>query len=57
MQLPFPKNYVDGEGEEEPDEEQIHHFGDVESNIYLTKIEHNLYAQEEDLKGFEEESE
>ena len=29
----------------------------IDSDIYLTKIEHNLYAQEEDQKDFEEESE
>ena len=29
IQPPFPKNYVDGEGEVEPIEDKIHHFGDL----------------------------
>ena len=51
----FLENYVDGEGEEEPTEDQIHHFSDLDSDTYLIEIEHNLYAQEEDQKYFEEE--
>ena len=56
MQPPFPENYVDGEGEAECIEYQIHHFGDLDSDIYLTKTEHNMYAQEDDNKDFEAES-
>ena len=45
MQPPFSENYVDGEGEDEPIEDQIHHFGDLDSNIYLIETEHNMYGQ------------
>jgi len=41
---PFHENYVDGEGEAEPIEYQIHHFSDLDSDIYLTEIEYNMYA-------------
>ena len=30
---PFHENYVDGEGEAEPIEDQIHHFSDLDSDI------------------------
>ena len=36
IQPHFPKNYVDGEAQAEPIEYQIHHFGDLDSDIYLT---------------------
>ena len=35
---------------------QIHHFDDLDSNIYITKEEHNLFAQEDDSNTFEVES-
>ena len=44
IQPPFPENYVYGEGEDEPTEDQIHHFGDLDSDIYLTETDHNMYA-------------
>ena len=44
IQPPFPKNYLDGEGEAGPIADQIHHISDLDSDIYLTKIEHNMYA-------------
>jgi len=45
IQPPFPENYVDGEGEAEPIEDQIHHFGDLDSDIYLIEIEHNVFSR------------
>ena len=57
IQPPFTENYVDDKGGEEPPEDQIHHFGDLDYDIYLTEMEHNLYAQEEDPKDLEEELE
>ena len=34
---PFPKNYVADEDEAESIEDHIHHFGDLDSKIYLTE--------------------
>ena len=45
---PFPENFVDEEGEEDPMDNQIHHFDDIDSKIYLTEEEHNLFSQEDD---------
>ena len=56
IQPPFPENYVDGEGEEEPNEDQIHHFGDLVSDIYLIETKHDMYAQEDANKYFQLES-
>ena len=39
---------VDEEVEEDPMDNQIHHFDDIDSEIYLTQEEHNLFAQEDD---------
>ena len=36
IQPPFLKNYVDDEGEEEPTKDWIHHFEDLDFDIYLT---------------------
>ena len=55
IQPPFLENYVDGEGKDEYTEDQIHNFGDIDSDIYLTKTKHNLFVQEDDNKDFEEE--
>ena len=46
-----------GEGEDEPTEYEIHHFSDLDSDIYLTETKHNMYAQDDDNKDFEVESE
>ena len=48
---PFPENYV--ADEEDPAENEIHLFGEQDSEIYLTEEEHNLFEQEEmkNLKG------
>ena len=54
---PFPKNYVTDEEEVDPIEDQIHHFGDLDSEIYLTEEENNMFAQEDENNDFEEESE
>ena len=35
----------------------IHHFDDMDSEIYLTEEEHNLFAQEDDCNTFELETE
>ena len=45
---PFPKNYVDDNDGAESIEDHIHHFGDLDSEIYLTQEEHNMFAQEDD---------
>ena len=54
---PFPENYVGDEEEVNPVEDQIHHFGDLDSEVYLTEEEHNMFAQQNDNNNFEEESE
>ena len=50
---PFPKNYVDDNDGATPIEDHIHHFGDLDSEIYLTEEEHNMFAPEDDnsLRG------
>ena len=53
---PFPKNYVADEDEAESIKDYIHHFGDLDSEIYLTEEEHSMFAQEDDNNDFEEES-
>ena len=45
---PFPKNYVVAEDEAEFVEEHIHHFSDLDSEIYLTEEEHDMFAQVDD---------
>ena len=36
------------EGEEDPIDNQIHHFNDINSEIYVTEEEHNLFPQEDE---------
>ena len=55
IQPPFPKNYVANEDEAESIEDNIHHFCGLDSEIYLTKEEHSMFAQEDDNNDFEEE--
>ena len=43
---PFPENYVAAEDEYESTEDHIHHFNDLDSEIYLTEEEHDMSAQE-----------
>ena len=57
IQPPFLENYVDGEGEYEPIEDQIHHFSDLDSNMHIIETKHNMYAQEDYKKDFEVELE
>ena len=45
---PFLENLVDEEGEEDPMDILIHHFDDIDSEIYLIEEEHNLFSQEDD---------
>ena len=56
IQPPFPENYVAYEQEGDPIEDQIHHFGDLDSEIYLIEEEHSRFSQEDDNNDFEEES-
>ena len=53
---PFPENYVSGDGVESI-EDHIHHFGDLDSDIYLIEKEHSMFVQVDDNKDFEEELE
>ena len=53
----FPENYVADEDSAESIEYQIHHFGDLYSEIYLTEEENSMFAQEDDNKDFDEELE
>ena len=53
MRPPFPDNYVDEEEEVDPLDNKIHHFDIVDSEIYLTKEEHNMFAQKEYCNAFE----
>ena len=53
---PFFENYVADEDEAESIEDYIHHFGDLDSKIYLTEEENSMFAQEDDNNDFEEES-
>ena len=52
---PFPKNYV--VDEEDPTENEINIFGELDSEIYLTEEEHHMFAQEDENQEFERESE
>ena len=52
---PFLENYFAYEEEDKYVEDHIHHFGDLDSEIYLTKEEHSMFAQEDDNNDFEEE--
>ena len=54
---PFPENYVDEEEENDPMDNQIHHFHDLDSDIYLSEEENNFFPQEDDCNTFEVESE
>ena len=54
---PFPENYVVYEGEANFVEDHIHHFGDLDYEIYLTEEEHSMFSQEDAINDFEEESE
>ena len=38
-------------------ENQIHHFDDMDLEIYLIEEEHNIFAQEEECSIFELETE
>ena len=51
---PFPKNYLVFEDDAESIEDHIHHLGDLDSEIYLTKEEHNMFAQVDDNAMVEE---
>ena len=42
IQPPFPENYVTDE--EDPTENEIHFFGELDLEIYLTEEEHNMFA-------------
>ena len=52
---PFLENYVADEDEAESIEDHIHHFGDLDSEIFLAEEEHSMFAQEDDNNDFEEE--
>ena len=52
---PFPENYV--VDEEDPTENEIHLFGELDSEIYLTEEEHNMFTQEDGHGEFERETE
>ena len=51
---PFPENSV--VDEEDPAENEIHLFGELDSKIYLTEKEHHMFAQEGGNEDFERES-
>ena len=51
---PFPENYVAAEDEAESIEDHIHHFGDLDSKIYLTEEEHDMFVQVDDKTLTEE---
>ena len=42
IQPHFPKNYV--ANEEDPAENEIHLFGELDSDMYLTEEEHHMFA-------------
>ena len=48
MRPPFLENYVDEKGEEDPMDNQIHHFDNIDSEIYLIEEEHNTFSQEDE---------
>ena len=41
---PFPENYVVDDDGVECIEDHTHHFGDLDSEIYLTEEEQNMFA-------------
>ena len=47
---------MDAEDDSQYIEDHIHHFGELDSEIYLTEEEHNMYAKEDANKELEEES-
>ena len=51
---PFLENYV--ADEEDPAENEIHLFGELNSEIYLTEEEHNMFEQEGGNEEFEKET-
>ena len=51
---PFLENYVATEVDVESIKDQIHHFSDLDSEIYLTEEEHNMFAQVDDNALMEE---
>ena len=42
---PFPKNYVAAKDEVDSAKDHIHHFGNLDSKIYLTEEEHDMFTQ------------
>ena len=54
---PFLENYVVDKYGIDSIEDHIHHFGDLDFEIYLTEEEHSMFAQEDDNRDFEEELE
>jgi len=54
IRQPFPKNYV--VDEEDPTENEIHLFRELDSEIYLTEEEHHMFAHEYGNNDFEKES-
>ena len=48
---------MDGNDGAKSIEDHIHHFGDLDSEIYLTEYEHSLFSQEDDNRYFEKELE
>ena len=55
IQPPFPKIYVAAKDDAESIEDHIHHFGELDSEIYLRKEEHSIFSQEHGDKELEEE--
>ena len=51
---PFPENYVAAEDEAESIEDHIHHYKNLDSEIYLTEEEHDMFAQVDDKTLTEE---
>ena len=49
---PLHKKYVADADEDESIEDHIHHFGELDSKIYLTEEEHSMFAQEDDNNDF-----
>ena len=54
---PFLEKYVADEDEVESIEDHIHHFGDLDSEIYIIEEERSIFSQEKANNDFEEESE
>ena len=53
IRQPFPENFVDEEEENDPMENQIHHFDDMDFEMHLTKEEHNMFSHEDECNTFE----